>query len=625
MSKQYAVNELIGGEYLVKNVFGGQGQSGQGVVYLVISPQAPKPYVIKTIQQKVDSNNSTDFMKECKLWINLGKHPHIVQAYWVRWIDDQIFIAAEYIETDSEERNTVTNYLRDGSVPITLVIKWAIQFCKGMTYANTKGLKAHRDIKPDNIMITYDGNVKITDFGLARTFAETGNNSIAGTLPYISPEQFYRGISFDHRADIYSFGIVLYELASNGMYPYKINPKATDPVLEFSRLHTTGKVIPLKSILFPIIEKCLLKEPAKRYQSFSELQIAIEAIAVKNKVPLPPISMVESDEQADLYAKAQSYTALGEPELALEFINSYVQKYQNYHDGWTEKSRIHLEMKDANLAIVASNKSIELNPYNSHPWNNLGVAYSQLKDWNKARSSFLNAIEIDSGNTGAMMQLAKALFELGDYENATKWLLHALNLRPQKSTLRFNATNLSAMMLQKGHASAHEVIEKLVELEPENTTNLINLALSYQSNRLEEKALEHFLKAEKLLPNDEFVLKSVADLYSQLGKVQEAVKYWDKVILVDNNSEKAYTMKAQLLFYGGKYLDAVSTLQTGIKLFPQKDSLWFILATIHERGGDFSSALAAAINCRKLLIRKGETSENLDMVNELISKLKRRH
>ena len=98
-----------------------------------------------------------------------------------------------------------------------------------------------------------------------------------------------------------------------------------------------------------------------------------------------------------------------------------------------------------------------------------------------------------------------------------------------------------------------------------------------------------------------------------------------EIDIADAANHVGDSVKITGVVYGGKYLDAVSTLQTGIKLFPQKDSLWFILATIHERGGDFSSALAAAINCRKLLIRKGETSENLDMVNELISKLKRRH
>ena len=212
--RQYAKGDYIGGEYKVEDVFGGVGKSGMGVVYLVSSRDHLQPFVLKTIQGEVNDTQNERyqrFLREAEIWVNLGTHPNIVKADWVRKIDDQLFIAAEYIPPDSEGRNNLRQFIQDGKPSYSQFFQWAIQFCDGMLYAQSQDLLAHRDIKPENLMIAPDGTLKITDFGLARIerlpeIIREGNgfrldfnsarpvltqdNAFLGTILYMAPEQF---------------------------------------------------------------------------------------------------------------------------------------------------------------------------------------------------------------------------------------------------------------------------------------------------------------------------------------------------------------------------------------------------------------------------------------------------
>lgn len=167
--KQYNIGDVIGGELSVLNVFGGKDISGMGVVYLVSDRERDEPYVLKTLQNGLSLETQKRFISEAHAWINAGIHPNIVQSFWVKEIDEQIFIAAEYVEPDDENRNCLNHFLQNGQLRIEIVLNWAAQFCYGMEYASNKGVLCHRDIKPENLMINRDRILKITDFGLAKS------------------------------------------------------------------------------------------------------------------------------------------------------------------------------------------------------------------------------------------------------------------------------------------------------------------------------------------------------------------------------------------------------------------------------------------------------------------------
>ena len=289
--RQYKVGDQIGGEFTVLGIFGGENQSGMGVVYLVDNRELPRPIVLKTYQRNLDADASRRFVWEARAWINAGAHANIVQAHSVREIAGQLFVAAEYVEPDDEGRNNLTHFLNSNQMQLGTILTWATQFCHGMDYARSRGVFAHHDIKPDNLMISRTGSLKITDFGLAksvdldtflqskeRQFSErekiisnTAAGSAIGTLPYMAPEQFVNAKGVDHRSDIYSFGIVLYQMATGNRYPYRVNDGAPEVVAEFFRVHATQAAQIVESPLMPIISACLQKEPNRRYQTYDAL------------------------------------------------------------------------------------------------------------------------------------------------------------------------------------------------------------------------------------------------------------------------------------------------------------------------------------------------------------------
>jgi len=153
IKKQYKIGDKIGGELSVIDIFGGETKSGMGVVYLVEDRETSFPYVLKTFQQKTGTEGSKQFIAEAHAWIQSGVHENLVKAFWVREIDEQLFIAAEYIDYDEEGRNTLTSYIKIGQLKDSVILNWAAQFCYGMLYALSKGVLCHRDIKPDRYLV----------------------------------------------------------------------------------------------------------------------------------------------------------------------------------------------------------------------------------------------------------------------------------------------------------------------------------------------------------------------------------------------------------------------------------------------------------------------------------------
>jgi serine/threonine protein kinase len=193
-----------------------------------------------------------------------------------------------------------------------------------MDYAKSKGVLAHRDIKPDNLMIDRTGRLKVTDFGLAkfidldaqpqqrnwwffgkerdvRTISKTVTGSAMGTLPYMAPEQFINSKGVDHRADIYSFGIILYQMAAGNRYPYRIRKDAADVLPEYFRAHAEKSPLPIESPLMPVISRCLEKEANCRYATYDDLLNDLGVVAKKLRIKLPKAVQVGREDE-ELYA-----------------------------------------------------------------------------------------------------------------------------------------------------------------------------------------------------------------------------------------------------------------------------------------------------------------------------------
>jgi non-specific serine/threonine protein kinase len=241
------------------------GEGGMGEVYLAEDTDLHRKIAIKFLPQHLtkDKENVERFRREAQAAASLN-HPNIVTIHEISHDDDQIFIVMEYVEGKSL-RDVINEY----KLGLEKTVDIISQICDGLLQAHQAGI-VHRDIKLENILIDKDARVKILDFGLAKLKGVsklTKDSSTVGTIHYMSPEQL-RGEEVDHRSDIWSLGVVFYEMLA-GEVPFKGD---YDQAVAYSI--QSEKFEPIKSIApehDEMLNKLLAKEPENRYQSLEEI------------------------------------------------------------------------------------------------------------------------------------------------------------------------------------------------------------------------------------------------------------------------------------------------------------------------------------------------------------------
>jgi serine/threonine protein kinase len=187
------------------------GHGAMGVVYRARDPIINRLVAIKTITTGVANDPAMlqRFYREAQSAGGL-QHPNIITIYDMGNEGDLPYIAMELVEGENLEQVIA----RRAAIPVSLKLVYAMQACRAFDYAHKRGI-VHRDIKPGNIMVAKDGTVKVVDFGIARVLetSKTQTGMLIGTFAYMSPEQ-YHGEHADERSDIWSFGVLLYELLS---------------------------------------------------------------------------------------------------------------------------------------------------------------------------------------------------------------------------------------------------------------------------------------------------------------------------------------------------------------------------------------------------------------------------
>ena len=252
-----------GGRY---QILGELGRGGMGIVYKAQDTALDRVVAFKVLPDTVKENPQavTNFMREARAAAKLN-HPSIVTVYDTGEQDGHYYIAMEYVDG-----TTIKEILRRrGQISAAGILHVTVQICEALAYAHEKKL-AHRDIKPANMMWTRDKKAKIMDFGLAKVVEEVRNHTtvVAGTPYYMSPEQTL-GKNVDLRTDIYSLGVTMFEMAT-GTVPFK------EGNIPYHHVHTpapdvraTRQDLPL--VIVQMIQRCLAKDPADRYQSAREI------------------------------------------------------------------------------------------------------------------------------------------------------------------------------------------------------------------------------------------------------------------------------------------------------------------------------------------------------------------
>jgi eukaryotic-like serine/threonine-protein kinase len=268
-------------------ITGPLGVGGMGEVYKARDPRLNRPIAIKVLPAAAaaDLERRARFEREAQAVAALN-HPNIVTIHAVEEADGVPFFTMEYVEG-----RTLAQMIPPRGLPLDELLRITIPLTDAVGAAHQHGI-LHRDLKPANVMVTPDGRVKVLDFGLAKlkevalqpdggaqaTAATTGEGRILGTVAYMSPEQA-EGRPLDQRSDVFSLGIVLYEMAT-GQRPFKGDTSVS--VLSAILKDTPGSVTALRPDLprdlGKILKRALTKDPEHRYQSAKDLRNDLESL-----------------------------------------------------------------------------------------------------------------------------------------------------------------------------------------------------------------------------------------------------------------------------------------------------------------------------------------------------------
>ena len=258
------------GKYVIKNLI---AEGGMGLVYRAIDTQLHRTVALKFLSPRLmdDGESNERFLREARAAATLN-HPHITTIYDVIEYDGISIIVMEYVEGRTL-REVITEHLLQPGHSLALIR----QLAEGLRAAHLEGI-VHRDIKPSNLMVTAGERLKIMDFGLAKLHAGaeeiTRTGTTMGTVAYMSPEQV-RGETVDHRSDLWSMGVVFYELLA-GKRPFR---GEYEHAIIYSILNDDlPSIAGIDDQLNNIVAKMLVKDPAQRYQDVSSILEDLSAI-----------------------------------------------------------------------------------------------------------------------------------------------------------------------------------------------------------------------------------------------------------------------------------------------------------------------------------------------------------
>ncbi|HEY2541878.1 MAG TPA: Stk1 family PASTA domain-containing Ser/Thr kinase [Gaiellaceae bacterium] len=268
------IGALFDGRYQIVRKIGAGGMAN---VYLAEDQELGRRVAIKILNDRHanDEQFVERFRREAKNAAALS-HPNIVSIYDRGEAEGTYYIAMEYLDG----RTLKELILSRGDAPIAVVVEYARQILSALRFAHRHGI-VHRDIKPHNVLVDGEGRVKVTDFGIARagTSQMTEAGSIVGTAQYLSPEQA-RGADVDQRSDLYSLGVLMYEMLTGEV------PFSGDTPVEIAMKHLSQTPAPpstkrhdVPRELDMVVMRALAKDPDDRYQSADEMEADLDRVA----------------------------------------------------------------------------------------------------------------------------------------------------------------------------------------------------------------------------------------------------------------------------------------------------------------------------------------------------------
>ncbi|MBT8386880.1 MAG: protein kinase [Ignavibacteria bacterium] len=572
---------MIGKSVLHYKILEKLGGGGMGVVYKAIDTKLDRTVALKFLPQHLhlDEEAEMRFISEAKAASSFD-HPNICTIYDVnKTDDDQLFIAMACYEGE-----TLKKMLEKEPIEIDEMIGIAAQVAEGLNRAHKKGI-IHRDIKPANIFITNDGFVKILDFGLAKSMNEQGITklgSTVGTTAYLSPEQA-KGEEVDNRTDIWSFGVVLYQMLT-GKLPFKGD---YDQAIIYSILneapHFPNKSKSEQSIE-KIVKKCLIKDREKRYVNISELIADIKSeegsISASNentieievkKLAVLPFSNLIDDPQTNFLGFALADQIIGSMAYSKSVLvraSSSIRKFQNEvvnlnivgkelkvdfvlagnYLKEADTIRLNVELVDLELDKMIWRESIQIKYKNVFELQD--IVSQKVVEGLKVRFSEEERERMKPetpNNPVAYEFYLRALsypYTIEGNRIAIEMLNNSVKLDPLYAHAylelgsRYNQLSQVGKGTEQAHDNAERAMLKALSLKSDLLPALANLALIYTDVGKHEEAHSLLIRALKINPNDAWLHFSLSYHYRYIGFLEESEKEIDIASSIDPNNPR---------------------------------------------------------------------------------------
>ncbi len=575
------------------------GEGGMGVVYKAEDMKLGRTVAIKFLPAHLASSaeNKTRFLQEAKAAAALN-HPNILSIYEIDEQNGSLFIVMEYIEGETL-KSYITNIKTGSGIPFSKATEWLIQISLGLKSAHDKNI-IHRDIKSENIMLTKDDQLKIMDFGLAKLQGSTGltkTGTSLGTLSYMSPEQA-QGLPADHRSDIWSLGVVFYEMLT-GETLFKAEHEAALLYLIVNEDPPAPSLLDRKipHQLDMIVQKMLLKDPAKRFQNASEVIQALEE--TKTEI-----------EKSSKETKKKAIAVLPFDNISSDKENEY------FGDGLTEELIANLSrLKE--MRVISRTTTMQYKDTKKDIktiGKELGARYimeGSVRKFHDDLRITAQLIDVESDEQLWAETYKGKLADIFDIqEKVAKQIVDALMVKltptekvelTKRPTLNaeaydynLRARNYLYRQSKNNIQFAIQFFEKAINLDSRYAEAYAGMAEAYairyayfeRKETWLDKALELSLKA---IMYDSTLSEAYAALglsYFYKGSIDESLVAVKKALDLDPNNFFAYWILGRIYFTTDKDKEAIEPLKKVMELNPDFYSAYIDLRMVYEKLGD---------------------------------------
>jgi serine/threonine-protein kinase len=595
------------------------GAGGMGEVYRAHDQRLNRDVAIKVLpaDRATDDAARQRFLREARAASALN-HPNIITIYETDSFKGMAFIAMEFVRGKS-----LAGLLHERALSDTDAVQYAIQISDALAKAHAAGI-IHRDLKPGNIMITDDGLVKVLDFGLARVEAQPVTSSddsptasgsflskpgtTLGTFYYMSPEQA-RGEVADTRSDIFSFGVVLFEMLTRELPFDGDNLLAMLHALHFGEPKAIRSLRPdLADEIATVVERCLQKLPKDRYQSAAEINRDLKAAVGQSsstmgsaaglKRPAPATKGAEPKPRlADTNIRKRKFkvpaaaaivaalmVAIAIPALRHKIISpggrsspsgeATVETVPDNPFALQQQAQAYLERWDVptNLdrSITLLNRAIELDHDYAPAYASLTFAYYEKNRLNadpqwvkQATQSAARALQLNGDLADAHLAAGVAAMLTGNNEQGEKEFRKAADLDPKSSKphrwlgILFNSTGKPQ--------PAEEELKRALALNPQDWRANMNLGVLYYKTARYAEAANAWEAVRKLLPDNFIVLNNLAGVYHMMDRDEDSASALQRSLEIHPDAT-TYGNLGTLRFFQGRYADSVPAFEKATEL-----------------------------------------------------------